>query len=64
MNYKLKEILKEQGRSQEWLRSQLQVDKSTIWRWINDKIIIPTKHQYTIKDLLGLDNIEELYKEE
>lgn len=56
---KLKDILKEQGRSHKWLASKLEVSPATIRNWINNKTKPDIDEVVDICKILCI-NIEEL----
>jgi len=63
MESKLKEIMKEQGRTQNWLSEQVGVNKATISMIINKKSLptLPVAHR--IAKTLGV-KIEDIWYEE
>jgi putative transcriptional regulator len=63
MENRLKEIMKEQGRTQNWLSEQVGVNKATISLLINKKSIPTLPVAYRIAKILGV-KIEDIWYEE
>jgi putative transcriptional regulator len=63
MKCKLKEIMKEQGRTQNWLSENVGVNKATISLIINEKSIPTLPVALRIAKTLG-KNVEEIWYEE
>lgn len=62
MKNRLAEILKEQGRKQSWLASELDITAIHLNGICNNKFALTTEMAFKIKDLLGLENVEELWE--
>ena len=52
---KLKDILKKQGRSQLWLANQLEITKSTMSTWCNNRTQPSLEKLYKIAEILNVD---------
>lgn len=50
---KLNAVLAEQGRKKSWLAEQLQVDRSTVTRWVKGETRPTSRKRETIAILLG-----------
>lgn len=61
---RVKEVLKEQGRSQTWLANELGIAKNHMNGICNNRYKLTEEVARKIKNLLGLATIDELYKEE
>ncbi len=60
----LSTLIKIKGYSRYEISKMLDVSLDTIHSWCSNRIVIPTKRAYELKEILGLDNIEDLIKEE
>jgi transcriptional regulator with XRE-family HTH domain len=58
---KLAQVLGEQGRKKSWLASQLQVDRSTVTRWVKGVSQPTRRNQANIAKLLGVP-VKEIFK--
>jgi putative transcriptional regulator len=63
MKSRLKEIMKNQGRTQNWLAEKVDVNKSTISQIINNKNVPTLIVAYRIAKILGL-KIEDIWYED
>ena len=61
---KIKQVLKDQGRSQIWLANQLELSQSTVYNWCNKPELYPSKMSLMIiAKVLNVD-IKELTNED
>lgn len=51
---KVKTVLTEQGRRQDWLANQIGVSQSTVTRWLKGDMTIGQEHANAISSLLGI----------
>lgn len=63
MNSRLKEVMKSQGRTQNWLAEQVGVNKSTISQIITNKTTPTLLVAYRVAKVLGL-KIEDIWYED
>jgi putative transcriptional regulator len=57
---KLKDVLQKQGRSQLWLANQLEVTKSTMSIWCNNRSQPSLEKLYKVAEILNVDVIDLL----
>lgn len=51
---KIKQVLTDQGRRQDWLAAQVGVATSTVSRWVNGELPIRFDHAQQVAALLGV----------
>lgn len=51
---KIKQVLTDQGRRQDWLATQVGVATSTVSRWISGELAIRKDHAEQVAELLGV----------
>ena len=57
---KLKTVLKKQGRSQLWLANQMDITKSTMSTWCNNRSQPSLEKLYKVAEILNVDVTELL----
>lgn len=61
---RLKQVLKQQGRTQKWFAEQMDKTENTISLWVQNKVDVALKDLYKAADVLEVDVTDLLEKKE